>query len=201
MIIWAAAFSALTALVLSLICITDADGAYAEAYGYGGARWQGTTVCVHNKADSPLIRDAVYRAVKLIRDQTDMHVINMGKTTCKGYSQVVNVVDNYYATSNVGLTTYPNGMRWGYTPNQRLATYLYNSGVEVQFNTRFTSQFRDDWPHIAIHELSHAILGLGHRSDTCYSVVSSKSLKECNWKRPTILQSVDLRLARTIYGW
>lgn len=177
-----------------------ADAAYAEAYGYGGVRWYGTTICVHNKVDSPTIRQAVADAVVTIREQTDLHVINMGKTTCKGYSQVITVVDNYYPTTNLGIIRYPNGYRWGYTPNQKMATWLFNSGVVLEMNTRYTSQFRKDWPHVAIHELSHG-LGLGHRDDTCYSVVSSKPLSQCNWKRPTVLQSADLRLIRTIYGW
>lgn len=177
---------------------SPSEAAYAEAYGYGGARWRGTTICVHNQVDSPTIRDAVYRAVKHIRETTDLHVVNMGKSTCEGYSQVVNAVDNYYRTNWVGMMS-PNGYTWGVT-NRGYSTYFFKSGVNVKFNTRYTSAFRDDWPHIALHELTHA-LGLGHRNDTCYSVVSNKSLKECNWKRPTILQNVDKRLIRTIYGW
>lgn len=176
-------------------------GAYADTPGYQGSRWRGTSVCVQNQVDNPMLRQAVYRAVQDLNATPTLHVINKGSSSCVGYAQVIYVVDANYASTWMALTAYPTGLTWG-TTKSGLSTWFHNSGMVIKLNTRLLAAYPKSttWNHVAIHELAHGV-GLGHRSDTCNSVVSEVSLSSCGWSRPSLLTSVDKRTLATVYSW
>lgn len=186
------------ALLLMLIGALLSPAAQADYYG---ARWAGTTVCVQNQVDSPAVRQAVAAAVKDMRDQTDLHVVNYGSSSCvaAGHTQIVYVVDGSYSAGWVGYTDF-NGMDWGRTPGGKW-TYLLRSGIVIKLNTRFDNT-AGGWQHIAVHELAHAV-GLGHTQHTCSSVVTQ--LDGCGWKveltRTDVQGSQGYPGINTIYSW
>lgn len=170
------AYVALGAIFAYMIGMLAAGVAKADYYG---ARWRGTSICVQNQVDSPAIRQEVATAVRDLRENTVLHVVNYGSSSCTaaGYKQIINVVDANYGRGGWAGTTAFGGFDWGQTAKGKW-TWFMRSGVTVQLNTSY-SHSALQWRHIATHELGHAV-GLAHLTDTCQSVMSTRA--GCEWK-------------------
>jgi len=180
-------------IFLSLLIGVGVIGFFAgrASAEYYGARWRTNSVCVHNQVSDPTIRQAVYEAVHLYDDYTTLKVVNHGKSACKGYSQVINVVDNYYGRIGWNGTVRYGGFDWGKT-TMGWWTYFFRSGVTVKLNQSYGNN-TFGWRHIAAHELAHA-LGLNENKSTCKSVLGYG----CPWlDKPT---NVDYRELNSIYS-
>lgn len=186
-------FAAILALVAGMLIgySVTSDAAYADVDGYSGSRWRTPTLCVQNQIRNSTIRQASYDAIVHIRNNTNVHIVNKGSSSCSSYANVVYFRDGYYSGAFTGRYLH-NGHTWGQTKSGTW-TYFNNSGAVLQFNTRYKNSAYN-WRHIAAHEIGHA-LGLDHRDGYCLSVMATG----CAWKDR--MQTIDIRTVNTIYGW